>query len=81
MPWVLHGITLDKLIVVVDLDLVQRVQCLVIALIVASADEVKLLGVWVLYTLEIVRKTTIVVWLHLDGLHSLVSDVQLINVL
>jgi hypothetical protein len=34
-----------------------------------------------LNTLEIVRKTTIVVWLYLDGLNSLVSNIQLINVL
>lgn len=81
MPWVFHGVTLDELEVVVDLDLIERVEGVVIALVVTSADQVELLREWILHTLEIVGEATVVVWLHLEGVHSLVSDIQLVDVL
>lgn len=81
MPRVLHRIALNELVMVVHLDLIERVQRLIIALVIASANQVELLRVRVLYTLEIMRKTAIVVRLHFDGLNGLVPNVQLINVL
>lgn len=81
VSWVLHGVSLHELEVVVHLDLVQGVEGVVVRLVVTSADEVELLGEWVLHTLEIVWEGAVVVWLHLDGLHSLHLDVQLVNVL
>lgn len=77
----LHGIALDELVVIVNLNLIQGVKSLIVTLIVASANKVKLLGVWVLNTLEIMRKTTIVVRLHLDRLNRFVSYVQLVHIL
>lgn len=77
----LHGIALDELVVIVNLNLIQGVKSLIVTLIVASANKVKLLGVWVLNTLEIMRKTTIVVRLHLDRLNCFVSNVQLVHIL
>ena len=67
--------------VVVDLDLIKRIKCLIITLVVSTTNQEKLLGVWILHTLEIVRKTTIVVRLHLDCLNSLVLDVELVYIL
>lgn len=77
----LHGIALDELVVIVNLNLIQGVKSLIVTLIVASANKVKLLSVWVLNTLEIMRKTTIVVRLHLDRLNRFVSYVQLVHIL
>lgn len=81
MPWVLHRVALNELVVVVHLDLIKGVKSFVIALVVTTANQVQLLGVRVLHALEIMRKTTVVVWLHLDGLDRLVPDVELVNVL
>lgn len=81
MPRVLHGIVLDELEVIVNLDFVESIESLVVTLIVAASDQEKLLSVRILHALEIVWKTAIVVRLHLDGLHSFVPDVDLVNVL
>ena len=81
MPWMLHGVTLDELKLVVYLDLIESVKCIVITLVVSSSYQVELLRQWALNTLEIVREAAVVVWLDLDGLNSLLSQVQLVNVL
>jgi len=75
MPWVFHRVALDELVMIVNLDLIECIQSFVITLVVSAAYQEKLLSVWILYTLEIVRKTAIIVWLHLYRLNGLVPDV------
>jgi len=75
MPWVFHRVALDELVMIVNLDLIECIQSFVITLVVSTAYQEKLLSVWILYTLEIVRKTAIIVWLHLYRLNGLVPDV------
>jgi len=75
MPWVFHRVALDELVMIVNLDLIQCIQSFIITLVVSAANQEKLLSVWILYTLEIVRKTAIIVWLHLYRLNGLVPDV------
>jgi len=77
VAWVLHGVALYKLVVVVNLDLVQRVQRVVIALIVAATHEEELLREWVLHALEIVGEARVIVRLYLYRLYCLVPDVKL----
>ena len=75
MPWVFHRVALDELVMIVNLDLIECIQSFIITLVVSAAYQEKLLSVWILYTLEIVRKTAIIVWLHLYRLNGLVPDV------
>ena len=75
MPWVFHRVALDELVMIVNLDLIECIQSFIITLVVSTANQEKLLSVWILYTLEIVRKTAIIVWLHLYRLNGLVPDV------
>jgi ABC-type amino acid transport system permease subunit len=75
MPWVFHRVALDELVMIVNLDLIECIQSFIITLVVSAANQEKLLSVWILYTLEIVRKTAIIVWLHLYRLNGLVPDV------
>lgn len=81
VPRVLHRVPLYELVVVVYLDFVQGVQGVIITLVVAAADEEELLRVGVLHALEVVWEAAIVIRLHLDRLHRLVADVELVNIL
>lgn len=65
---------------VVNLYLIERVKSVVVTLVVAATNQVKLLSEWVLNTLEIMGEATVVVWLHLDGLYGLVTKVELVNI-
>ena len=81
VPWMFHGITLDELVVVVDLNFVKRVKSIIVALIITSTNQEELLSKWILDTLEVVREAAIVVWLDLDSLHCLVPNVELEHIL
>ena len=81
VPWVLHGVTFDEREMIVDLDLIQRVESIVIALVVTATNKVKLLSIWLLNALEVVREAAVVVWLNLEGVHSLLSEIQLVDIL
>jgi len=76
----LHGISLDKLELVVNLNFIQRIKSLIVTLVVTSSNKVELLGLWVLNTLEIMWEAAIVVWLNLDSLHCLQFKIQLVNI-
>lgn len=80
VSWVLHGVTLDELVVVVDLNLIERVESIIITLVVTTTNEEELLREGVLHALEIVGEAAVVVWLHLDCLYSLVANVKLVNI-
>lgn len=77
----LHRITLDKLEMVINLNLIQGVKCIVVTLVITTTDKVELLSEWILNALEIMWEAAVIVRLHFDCLHSLVSDIQLVNVL
>ena len=73
MSRVFHRVAFHKLVVIVDLNLIKRVKCIIVTLVITTTNKVQLLCHWVLNTLEIMWEAAIVVWLHLDGLYSLVT--------
>jgi hypothetical protein len=76
VSWMLHGVSLDKVVAIVSLDLVEAVKRLFVFLVVTSSDKVQL-SCWTIDALEVVRELMLVFHFHL--LAALVQEIDLVN--